>query len=97
MKDGDYILCIKESISEIWGFGDKPCIVHIKGKIYKINDIKYINGIIDFIWVDCEKDTSPNGYYGYPIVDSEKQLFYDHFSTVKEQRKLKLEKLNENR
>lgn len=77
MMEGDYILCIKDSISKIWL--DKTFVVHIKGKIYKINDVKYdITGMVDFIWVDCEKDTSPNGYYGYPIEDSEK-----HFSTVK--------------
>lgn len=93
IKEGDKVLCINDTTN-----GNK--IVHIKGKIYRVNDVRLrIPGEIGFIWIDSEENTTVNGYFGYPIDEENNnnnyELFYDHFLTLKEQRKLKLKKLYE--
>ena len=84
MKVGDRVLCISDSYPK--GFvGEQKC--HIESKYYTIDDLSDI-----YVYVNSEKDSTWNGYYGYSYED-----FVKYFITVKELRKLKLDKINENK
>lgn len=94
MKVGDKYICIKERYTF-----DKQ-IVNIPGNEYKILEIiKDINSLN--IGVSCEYNIYHIVQWYRVCVDEEDKdnywTFDEHFISLKEERKLKIEKINESR
>lgn len=83
MKIGDKIYCKRDN-----------CMYNLKDKIYKIMHISYKDRVPYCIYANVEEN--PLFYiYGYYFTEENGNVFSYHFSSLKEIRKQKLKKLNE--
>lgn len=92
MKVCDKVICIKEYRSENFG------ISFLESCIYNISEINVIKGE-NIIVVEYRKSNGKSAGLGVAFYESIKpasnRLFKDYFITLKESRKLKLNKINE--
>lgn len=88
MKVGDKVVCIKKYRSSNFD------IIYLEGVKYIISEIWYMSDNHK----DCPVYTVMcNEGSGISFYEKEYRIFNEYFIPLKEQRKLKLEKLNDNR
>jgi len=87
MKVGDKVYCIKDNISDA---GEEyEHVYHLNGNVYTI-----LRCNSKLIYTTTENQYGDE-YYSWYVESNEYKIFSNYFITEKEQRKLKLEKLNE--
>lgn len=85
MKIGDNVVCINEA-----NFGKNWEGIEYIYKLNKHYEIKYINNVENYVNVICFDDR----YITFSLNENHQFKFKDYFLNLKEQRKLKLQKLN---